>query len=106
MSRRLEFAEGTSSKFWEVKVVGAEVTTNWGRIGTAGQSKSKTFADEAAAQRDVDAQLAKKLKSGYTELTPALVGAATQSPNGPNALSPAAAISTPAPASVASVCNA
>src|SRR5688500_2279445 len=47
--RRFEFVEGTSSKFWEVSRNGRDVTTQWGRIGTAGQSKTKTYADEAAA---------------------------------------------------------
>ena len=81
MSRRLEFIDETSSKFWEVEVVGDEVTTRWGRIGTAGQSKSKTYASESAARLDADAQLAKKLKGGYLEVavvasvTPSLVGA-------------------------------
>ena len=52
--RLFEFVGGTSSKFWEVSQNGNEMTTRWGRIGTAGQSKTKAFADEAAAAKDGD----------------------------------------------------
>ena len=51
---RYEFVEGTSSKFWEIIQSGSEVTTRWGRIGTAGQSKTKSFADEAAAAKQAE----------------------------------------------------
>lgn len=80
MIKRVEFVEGSSSKFWQVEVVGSEVTTQWGRIGTAGQSKSKTYADEASALKDAQAQLASKLKGGYQE-----VGAPEKSASSPKA---------------------
>ncbi len=41
MTRRLEFREGTSAKFWEVWVTDASMFTRWGRIGSVGQSKEK-----------------------------------------------------------------
>src|SRR5687767_1175626 len=49
--RHFEFVGGKSSKFWEVSQSGNEMTTRWGRIGTDGQSKTKTFADAAAAAK-------------------------------------------------------
>jgi DNA ligase-1 len=78
--RRLEFVQGTSSKFWEVDVDGCVVTTRWGRIGTDGQSKSKEHATPAKAQADADKQAHKKLAKGYGE-----GGTATTvpSPSGP-----------------------
>jgi predicted DNA-binding WGR domain protein len=68
MLLRLEFQEGSSSKFWQMEVVGPELTTRWGKIGTAGQTKTKTFADEAAARRDGESQMQAKLRKGYQEV--------------------------------------
>jgi len=68
MNERVEFSEGSSNKFWEVEVSGNEVTTRWGRIGTAGQTRSKTYADGAAALREAQTQLASKLKGGYQQV--------------------------------------
>ena len=65
--RHFEFVEDTSSKFWEIERSGCDVTTRWGRIGTAGQSKTKTFADESAATKEYDKLVAEKTKNGYVE---------------------------------------
>jgi predicted DNA-binding WGR domain protein len=43
------------------------VTTRWGRIGSEGQTKTKGFADEAAARREADRLIAEKVGKGYTE---------------------------------------
>jgi predicted DNA-binding WGR domain protein len=47
--RRFELIEGTASKFWEVEQADAELNIRWGRIGTAGQSQTKSFADATKA---------------------------------------------------------
>lgn len=47
--RRFELVEGGSSKFWEVWTQGSELLVRFGRIGTAGQIKSKALGDAAAA---------------------------------------------------------
>ncbi|MBT9583491.1 DUF4132 domain-containing protein [bacterium] len=78
MHKRVEFHEGTSNKFWEVEVSGIEVTTTWGRIGTAGQSKCKTYPNDEAALKDAESQFASKIKVGYQPVT-AAVPPATQS---------------------------
>lgn len=65
---RLECVEDGSSKFWEVKVDGAAYTVRYGRIGTAGQSLTKQFADEAAAQREMEKVRAKKEEKGYRKV--------------------------------------
>ena len=65
--RYFEFVEGTSSKFWEVSVSGNDVTTRWGRIGTDGQSKTKTFADATKAQAEADKLIEEKTEKGYVE---------------------------------------
>jgi predicted DNA-binding WGR domain protein len=45
------------------------MTTRWGRIGAAGQSKTKTFADAAAASKQVAKLIAEKTGEGYVERT-------------------------------------
>lgn len=62
----LEFIEGTSSKFWQVVVEGNTHTVTYGKIGTPGQSKTKTFADATAAQNDANKLIKSKQKKGYT----------------------------------------
>jgi DNA ligase-1 len=65
--RYFEFVAGTSSKFWEVSVSGVDMTTRWGRIGSAGQSKTNSFKDEAAARAQADKLIAEKTADGYVE---------------------------------------
>ena len=65
--RYFEFVEGNSSKFWEVAQAGNSMTTRWGRIGSAGQSKTKTFADEQAAAAAMAVLIAEKTAEGYVE---------------------------------------
>ena len=65
--RRFEFVGGTSRKFWEIGLVGSEVTVRFGRIGTAGQSQQKLFADAATASRTAERLVREKLAKGYAE---------------------------------------
>jgi predicted DNA-binding WGR domain protein len=66
--RRLEFIGGGSRKFWEVSQTGNSFTVRFGRLGTAGQSQTKTCADEAAATQELQKLIAAKLKKGYVEV--------------------------------------
>jgi DNA ligase-1 len=66
-AQRFEFVEGSSSKFWEVLTNGNDLTTRWGKIGTSGQSKTKTFKDAAAAQAEMTKLIAEKTGKGYRE---------------------------------------
>ena len=65
--RYFEFVEGKSSKFWEIAVDGTSVTVRFGRIGTNGQTQTKTFGDEAAATKHADKLIAEKTGKGYVE---------------------------------------
>jgi len=71
---RYEFSEGSSDKFWEVEVTGCDLTVRYGRIGTQGQSKEKTFASTEAAEKEKAKLIKEKTGKGYT-----LVGAAASS---------------------------
>ena len=66
--RRFELVEGTSSKFWEVALGGADVTVRFGRIGTNGQTKTKTHASPEAARKDHDKLVKEKTGGGYKEV--------------------------------------
>ncbi len=66
---RYEFVEGSSSKFWEITLLGTSFTTKFGKIGSTGQTKLKEHTTEAAAKAEYDKLIAEKTKKGY-----ALVG--------------------------------
>jgi len=65
--RRFELVEGTSSKFWEIAVDGASYTTTYGRIGTSGQSTTKTASSPEKAQAEADKLVTEKTKKGYVK---------------------------------------
>lgn len=65
--RRFELVEGASKKFWEIMQSGCDMTVRYGRIGTNGQSQTKSFPDELRATREVQKLIAEKIKKGYGE---------------------------------------
>ncbi len=67
-TRRFEFVEGTSSKFWEIVAKGKEVTLRYGRIGSQGQSNVKSFSDETAAAALLEKLIREKTGKGYHEV--------------------------------------
>lgn len=79
--RTFEYVGGTSSKFWNVRVVmlgGAgyqagtyETRSRWGKIGSAGkETVLSSHNTEWGAARAADDAAAAKLSKGYTETTP------------------------------------
>lgn len=88
--RRFEFKEGSSNKFWEVTVSGNTLAVRFGRVGSAGQEKSKTFASPAQAQKERDRLIAEKQSKGYKEVGP---------PSSAKDVPPAAAIKPTGPMS-------
>ncbi len=66
-ARYFEFVEGSSSKFWEIKMTGTDVTTRYGKIGTDGQNTLKQFGDAAAATKEYEKLVKEKTKKGYEE---------------------------------------
>jgi uncharacterized protein (TIGR02996 family) len=67
--RTFEFKEGKSAKFWNIELKGNAFTVIYGRLGTTGQTQSKTFADAAKAQTAHDKLIAEKTGKGYVETT-------------------------------------
>jgi predicted DNA-binding WGR domain protein len=64
MTRRFEFVGDSSQKFWEITVAGSAVTVCFGRLGTKGQTQTKSLADSAAADKHAQKLIAEKLAKG------------------------------------------
>lgn len=62
---RYELSDGKSHKFWAAEVDGGELTTQWGRIGTDGQSKTKSLDSPEAADKELAKLIRAKTKKGY-----------------------------------------
>jgi predicted DNA-binding WGR domain protein/cell wall assembly regulator SMI1 len=69
MRQRFEYKEGNSNKFWEIEQSAQSVTTWWGRIGTAGQSKIKDCGTAAKAKAEVEKLIAEKAGKGYVSVS-------------------------------------
>jgi predicted DNA-binding WGR domain protein len=65
--RTFEFKDAKSNKFWNIELSGSSFTVTFGRIGTGGQTQTKTFPSDAAAKKEHDKLVAEKLKKGYVE---------------------------------------
>jgi predicted DNA-binding WGR domain protein len=66
-TRRFEFTSDSSNKFWEITLDGSQHIVRYGRIGTNGQSVTKTFPDSATAKRDYERLIRNKEAKGYRE---------------------------------------
>jgi len=62
---RYEFSEGTSNKFWEIRLEGTAFVTSYGKIGTSGAETRKEWPNAAVAQKEYDKLVAEKVKKGY-----------------------------------------
>lgn len=67
-TRRFEYVDEKSSKFWEIRVIGASLTVCYGKIGTEGQTQSKEFADVGSAEKQAKKLIAEKTGKGYREV--------------------------------------
>ncbi len=76
MKRELIYMDAKSSKFWTIEVNGCQHTVTYGRIGSAGQSSTKTFPKDEAALKDAEKLIKEKLAKGYVD------AAATQGASG------------------------
>ncbi|KPY28554.1 Uncharacterized protein ALO54_02428 [Pseudomonas syringae pv. philadelphi] len=65
--REFTFGEGNSNKFRRIGAAESDVTVNFGRIGTQGQTMTKTMDSPEQAAREVEKLIAEKLRKGYQE---------------------------------------
>ncbi len=66
-ARYFEFVEGSSAKFWEIRVEGSTFFTRYGKIGTDGQTTQKDYDSDDKAQAEAAKLVAEKTKKGYAE---------------------------------------
>jgi predicted DNA-binding WGR domain protein len=75
--RRFEFKQGSSYKFWEIHVEGKAYTARYGKVGTEGQTQSKSFATPEKATAEAEKKIREKVGKGYAEVA---AGAALSAP--------------------------
>ncbi|KIG13433.1 putative cytoplasmic protein [Enhygromyxa salina] len=66
--RRLEYKDAKSHKFWELDIEGDAYTVRYGKVGTDGQTQTKTCASPAKAEAEGTKKLESKIKKGYAEV--------------------------------------
>ena len=66
--REFRFIDGPSRKFWAIELDGKAFSVHFGRIGTVGQAREKTFSSEDLAKREYDKLIGEKAKGGYVEV--------------------------------------
>ena len=67
MKRRFEYVGGSSAKYWTVQTEGCNVIVRFGRIGTPGQTQTKTLPVPIAAERHAEKLVGQKMAKGYAE---------------------------------------
>ncbi|MFD2970200.1 DUF6493 family protein [Sphingobacterium bambusae] len=67
MFRHLKYIDGNSDKFWQIEQEGNTHTVTYGKNGTSGQSKTKTFDSEEASVKDAEKLTNEKIKKGYSD---------------------------------------
>lgn len=65
-----EYHDDKSDKFWEISIDDCDVTVRYGRCGTNGQTKTKSFPTAAGAQKHADKLIDEKTGKGYEETSP------------------------------------
>lgn len=68
--RTFQFSDAKSHKFWTIDVQGSTFTVTYGKVGTAGQTQTKSFPTADKAQAEADKLIREKTGKGYRETTP------------------------------------
>lgn len=68
MKYELVFQDSKSHKFWTIEVSADSHSVSYGRVGSPGQSKTKTFDSAEACAKDAEKLIAAKRKKGYVDL--------------------------------------
>jgi len=68
-TRRFEFNDGKSNKFWEISYEGNTFTVTFGKTGTKGQTKTKELATQDAVVAEVAKLIKEKSGKGYVEIS-------------------------------------
>ena len=83
--RRFEYHGGSSHKYWTIWKHTSNLvyyfTTHWGRIGTKGQLKEKSFSSKHERDAAYKKIINQKLKKGYIEVNLPVAGVGGQKPH-------------------------
>ncbi|MBC8155162.1 MAG: WGR domain-containing protein, partial [Bacteroidetes bacterium] len=67
MMRYFTFTTDTSNKFWQIDTDGVAFTVTYGKVGTRGQSQTKTFDTPERCRQEADKLIREKTGKGYVE---------------------------------------
>ena len=67
MKRKLVYKDKKSNKFWNIEVSDKSFTVTFGRVGTKGQSNTKTFQSKDTCKKEVEKLIQQKMKKGYKD---------------------------------------
>jgi uncharacterized protein (TIGR02996 family) len=76
--RTFQLSDANSHKFWNIEVSGTNFTVTYGKVGSAGQTQTKSFASAELAQAEADKLIREKTKKGYVETTPKRPGSVVE----------------------------
>lgn len=93
--RTFVFQDGGSHKFWNIELQGSSFTVTFGKVGSTGQTKTKSLTDTTAAKLAHDKLIAEKLAKGYTETVTGATATALRAPHALQAPLEAALIANP-----------
>jgi predicted DNA-binding WGR domain protein len=65
MQKSFTYEDGKSDKFWNISTDGNSFTVRYGKNGTDGQEKTKTFGSAELCKKEAGKLVAEKLKKGY-----------------------------------------
>lgn len=82
--RRFEFKDSRSYKFWEIEIEGAAFTARYGKVGTDGQTQTKSFASADKAAAAAEKKVLEKVRKGYAEVGSAPAAAPKQAAGDPS----------------------
>jgi uncharacterized protein (TIGR02996 family) len=71
--RTFQYSDAKSHKFWTIDVHGTAFTVTYGKVGSAGQTQTRTFPTPEEARAEADKLVAEKTRKGYVERTPKAV---------------------------------
>jgi predicted DNA-binding WGR domain protein len=66
---RYEFADGRTSKFWEIQIRDKAYVIRYGKLGSAGRTVERQFTSQQDAEEAAAALVRAKLKKGYREVS-------------------------------------
>lgn len=61
----LTYQDNSSNKFWEINQKGNSYIVTYGKIGTVGAIKTKTFDSKEKCRKEIDKLISSKMKKGY-----------------------------------------